>query len=88
VTGATPGASVRFVYSKRGGGTAIPGCTLQENCLQLDTPKVIGTVVADENGDATLTRFVNGDVRGATILLQAVVVEECAVSQLVVQRFE
>jgi len=85
---ATPGATVTFMYSRRGGGGNIPGCTLQQNALQLDSPTVIGTAIADANGVATITRTVPPIARNQTILFQAVVQNECAISQLVVHRFE
>jgi probable HAF family extracellular repeat protein len=88
VTGATPGAAVRFLYSRHGGGARIPGCDLQQNALQLDSPTVIGTAIADANGVATITRTVPPVARGQTILFQAVVQNECAISQLVEHRFE
>jgi len=88
VTGCTPGARVTFVYSRHGGGERIPGCDLQQNALQLDSPTVIGTAIADANGVATITRTVPPIAQGQTILFQAVVQNECAISQLVVHRFE
>ncbi len=88
VTNATPGARVHFLYSKNGGGTRIPGCDLQQNALQLDSPTLIGTAIADGSGVATITRTVPLLARGQTILFQAVVQNECAISQLVVHRFE
>ncbi len=88
VTGVTPGARVTFLYSRHGGGTRIPGCDLQQNALQLDNPTVIGTAIANQQGVATITRPVPLIARGQTILFQAVVQNECAISQLVVWRFE
>ncbi len=88
VTNVTPGASVTFLYSRFGGGTIIPGCDLQQNALQLDNPTVIGTAIANQQGVATITRPVPLIARGQTILFQAVVPGECAISQLVVHRFE
>ncbi len=88
VTGATPGARVVFLYSRFGGGQRIPGCDLQQNALQLDSPTVIGTAIADQNGVASITRTVPPIARGQTILFQAVVQNECAISQLVVHQFE
>ncbi len=88
VTGATPGARVYFCYSRHGGGTRIPGCDLQQNALQLDQPTVIGSAIADGNGVATITRNVPLIARGQTILFQAVVQNECAISQLVVHTFD
>jgi len=88
VTNCTPGATVQFLYSRFGGGQRIPGCDLQQNALQLDSPTVIGTAIADGNGVATITRTVPPIARNQTILFQAVVQNECAISQLVVHRFE
>jgi len=88
VTGAAPGARVVFLYSRHGGGTAIPGCTLQTNCLQLDRPKTIGSAIADASGNASITAMVPLVARGRAALFQAAVGNECAISQLVVHRFE
>jgi hypothetical protein len=77
-----------FLYSKQGGGTRIPGCDLQQNALQIENPIVIGTAVADGNGNASIIRNVPNIARGQTILFQAVVQNECAISQLVVHQFE
>ncbi len=88
VTNATPGATVRFFYSLRGGGEIIPGCATRLNALQLANPQLIGSARADANGIATITRTVPPLARGQTILFQAVVQNECAISQLVVHRFE
>ncbi|MCL4196235.1 MAG: hypothetical protein KJZ69_01970 [Phycisphaerales bacterium] len=87
-TGAAPGARVHFIYGTQGGGAIIPGCTLQQNAIQLDSPTVIGTAIADPNGVASITRTVPAIARGQTILFQAVVQNECAISQLVVHTFE
>lgn len=88
VTDCTPGARVTFLYSRFGGGQRIPGCDLQQNALQLDSPTVIGTAIANANGVATITRTVPPAARNQTILFQALVQNECAISQLVVHRFE
>ena len=88
VTGVTPGASVRFFYDIHGGGTIIPGCTIQTNVLQLERPTLIGAAVADANGVASITRIVPPIAQNKSILFQAVVQSECAISQLVVHEFE
>ena len=87
-TGVTPGKKVYFLYSVHGGGTRIPGCDLQQNALQLDNPTIIGSAVADGNGVAAITRHVPLLARGQTILFQAVVQDECAISQLAVHQFD
>ncbi len=77
-----------FLYSKTGGGTRIPGCDLQRNALQLDSPTVIGTAIADGSGVAMITRNVPPVARNQIILFQAMVPGECAISQLVLFGFE
>jgi len=88
VSNVTPGARIDFFYSRHGGGTIIPGCDLQQNALQLDHPTVLGSAIADGNGVASITRNVPLIARGQTVLFQAVVQSECAISQLVVHQFD
>ncbi len=87
-SGVTPGATVHFYYSAHGGGAVIPGCTIQSNAMQLEGPTLIGTATANGNGVASLSRYVPSIARNKSILFQAVVEGECAISQLVVHRFE
>ncbi len=86
ITGATPGSSVTFYWSERGGGTAIPGCDLQVNSLQITAPLLIGTAVADASGSAIIDRVIPNAARDKIVLLQAAVPGECAVSQLLVKQ--
>ncbi len=90
VTGCTPGARITFYYSTHGGGTLVPGCNHTDGVtLQLDDPIQIGSAVANQNGIATLTRFVPTGARNlGDVLIQAVQQNGCRISQLVVKRFE
>ena len=88
IRGATPGKRVYFAYAEQGGGSYIPGCTLQENALQLQDPKTLGSAVADADGVARLQRYIPRPALGRTLLLQAVVPGECAVSELVMFTIE
>ncbi|MCL4197342.1 MAG: DUF3466 family protein [Phycisphaerales bacterium] len=89
LTGCTPGARVRFYYSTVGGGTLIPGCHHTDGVtLQLEDPIFAGAATANQNGVATLTRFIPPAAQGRTFLIQALVQSECAISQLVVHQFE
>jgi len=89
VTGCDPGARVYFLYGPIGGGMAIPGCDLQTGAaLQISSPTLAGTAVANQNGEATLTRFVPTAAQGRIFLIQAAQPTGCKVSQLVVHRFE
>jgi len=83
-----PGTQVYFTWSRHGGGAKIPGCDIQTNALQIENPKSAGYAIADENGDAILEAFVAPYASGLWVLVQAVVPGECAVSNLVVQKFE
>jgi len=83
-----PGTKVYFVWGRHGGGELIPGCDVTINALQIDNPKVAGNAVADEDGVATLEGVIPQKASGATLLLQAVVPGDCAISNLVVQEFE
>ena len=87
-TGLEPGTKVHFLYGEYGGGTQLPGCPLTEGALQIEQAQLIGSAVADENGTATLRRFVPSGVAGREFLLQAVVKADCALSSLVVHEFE
>jgi len=88
IRGATPGRRVYFAYAEQGGGSYIPGCTLQENALQLQNPTTLGSAVADADGVARLQRYIPRPALGKTLLLQAVVPGECAVSELIVETIE
>ena len=88
VTNAPPGAKVIFTYAFNGGGTRIPGCNLQQNALQLREPVVFGSAIADENGNASIERYVPNAASGKTVLIQALILNDCAISQLVVHEFE
>jgi len=83
-----PGTQVYFTWSRHGGGAKIPGCDIQTNALQIENPKSAWYAVADENGDAILEVFVAPYASGLWVLVQAVVPGDCAVSNLVVQKFE
>ena len=90
VTGCTPGARVHFYYSTHGGGTLVPGCNHTDGVtLQLENPIRAGSATANANGVATLTRFIPRQARDlGEVLIQAVDVDDCQISQLVVVQFE
>ncbi len=89
LTGCTPGARVRFYYSQFGGGTLVPGCHHTDGVtLQLENPILAGAATANQNGVATLTRFIPPAAQGRTFLIQALESSDCKISQLVVHTFE
>ena len=88
ITGATPGRRVYLAYAYQGGGSYIPGCTLEENALQLQYARSLGSVTADATGRATFRRWIPDHHQDLTVLLQAVIPAECAVSELIVETIE
>jgi probable HAF family extracellular repeat protein len=88
-SGLTPGTTVYIYASTRGGGTMIPGCTIQENVMQIDTAnKLLGIAIADINGEATVSGIVPAGAAGRPLLFQAVVPDSCEISNLVDQMFD
>ncbi|MFQ5747933.1 MAG: M12 family metallo-peptidase [Planctomycetota bacterium] len=69
VTGATPGATVEIFWGKKPGTTAAPGCAGVN--LDLKKAKSLGTSVADQHGNATVTLFVPAKASGRTLQFQA-----------------
>jgi hypothetical protein len=89
VSNAQPGSKITFAYSAKGGGTVVPGCHKLDAVVQLKKPRIMKTVTADANGEATLEMFVpNGAKNLGDILFQAVSVKDCQESQLSVFRFQ
>lgn len=89
ITGAQPGAQIRLLFGRRGGGEYVPGCAVLDAALQIQEPKVATTVVADANGEATIQLFVPPAVADfKVIMFQAVDVKHCEESQLTTFDFE
>ena len=85
-TGATPGASTIFVYGLTPGSVAVPGCTAAT--VGMADVNILETVTASGAGVASATPiFIPGTLSGVTILLQAVELSTCTVSNLVVNTF-
>ena len=81
ITDGTPGADVRVVASKTLGSRDVPGCP--GVTLGLDSPKSLGTVAPDANGDATFSKVIGQNLAGKTIYLQAVEPASCRVSGVI-----
>ncbi len=75
VTGATPGATVEVFWGKKSGTTPAPGCSGVD--LDLNNAKSVGTGVADQHGNVSVTRFVKGKASGKTIHFQALEQGSC-----------
>ncbi len=84
--GATPGVSVHFVYGFTAGSTAVPGCT--GLFVDIASPTIAGSAVADAYGVATLSVNVPSGAQGVTVLLQAVEQPSCAVGNLISYTFQ
>ena len=80
VSGATPGASVQIWASKRAGSTTITTGTCSGTMLNLAKARLLTTVTADANGNATVQMRLNSKRCGQ--LLQAVDLDNCAISNV------
>ncbi|HHO53380.1 MAG TPA: hypothetical protein ENK18_21545 [Deltaproteobacteria bacterium] len=79
VTGATPGATVRFVFGQTEGPTAVPGCPTE---LGIAPPRLLPSAVADASGTAVLDLTPPAIADGLTVHFQAMDQGSCAVSNL------
>lgn len=78
VYGATPGQRSTFVYGFAAGSVGVPNCP--GVTVDIRTPQIIGSAVADSLGIASLTTFVPGAASGRTVFLQDVEQSSCMVS--------
>lgn len=85
VRGATPGATVRFVYGLARGSTNIPGCSGER--YDIRSAVAIGTALADSDGVARVTAFVPAAAKSRTLFIQAVELGTCKVSNVAQYRF-
>jgi FG-GAP repeat protein/VCBS repeat protein len=81
LSGAVPGATIRFIYGRRLGRTTIPACPT--TALSLAAPVLGPTAIAGSDGIATAQQYVPAGVAGRTFLLQAIDLARCRVSNLV-----
>jgi uncharacterized membrane protein len=80
VTGATPGATVRFAIGTVGGETQISGCPSSN--LDIAGATTLGNSTADASGTAMLTFFGRPSMAGLTFLFQALDVASCRVTNV------
>ncbi len=79
--GAVPGDAIYFVYGFAAGSTPVPGCS--GLVVDIASPKIVGSPVADAHGVALLSSNVPPAAAGVTILIQAVDPAACVVSNLI-----
>lgn len=85
VRGATPGATLRFVYGFQRGVTAIPGCPGLE--FDIRSATLIGSGIADSDGFASVSAFVPQAAYLKTVYLQAFEVGTCRLTNVSQYRF-
>ncbi len=84
--GAPPGQNITFVFGiNPDPDTGIPGCP--GVFVDMDSPQLLGSAMADATGNVSLTFLVPGSATGSTIRLQAVAQASCHVSNVVVHTF-
>ncbi len=85
-TGGLVGTNTTFIYGFNPGSVAVPGCPGAS--VGIADINILENVVADATGTANATPiFIPGGLSGVTVLLQAVELSTCTVSNLVVNTF-
>lgn len=87
VRGAPPHTTVHFLWAMRPGRTRVPGCP-PGTVLDIAGPQILGTAFASIRGNADIGLLVPAPARGRAVLLQAVQLDECVVSDALEFTFE
>lgn len=85
VRNATAGGTVFVAYGSRTGVVQVPGC--DGVTIDIQAPRATQSQ-ADDQGTALVTGFVPRAARGSTILFQAIDIESCRTSNLVVRTID
>lgn len=86
VSGADPGTSVQFLVGLNAGLIEVPGCPGTN--VEIAGPTVLGSAIADANGNAILVTVIPAAAGGQTLRFQAVNQARCQASNLVTHDFE
>lgn len=84
-SGAPQGSRVYFVWGTTIGTTHVPGCP--GVVVNMQSPRIAGSSIANAQGEARLNKFIPSGASGLRIRLQAVVHDNCSVSNLVAHIF-
>ena len=85
ISGATPGGRVILMSSPKAGLRNLSGCN--GGVLSLNKPRNLGSAVADATGNATVSVNISNNFSGRTLLVQAVHLDTCEISDVVTQTF-
>ncbi len=86
ITGGEAASSHFLVFSFNQGSVAVPGCA--GLTLGLGSVGILGSTVTDGAGNGSISRVIPGGAAGATIHMQAVDLDHCAVSNIVTATFQ
>lgn len=81
VAGCTPYETSWVVWGRISGSTGVPGCPGVN--VGINNPKIAGSDVANGSGDAVVSSFVPNAAHGVSVIIQAVEVASCRVSNIV-----
>ena len=84
-TGGVPGATTFLIFGFAGGVTPIPGCPGVSSAIA--APSVLSSGPTDANGNFNFSFAVGAGAAGVTVLLEAVELPSCLVTNLVTQTF-
>ncbi len=85
-SGGTSGATTFFLYGFTAGAVQVPGCPVGVTVGMSDV-NILGSPVSNANGIANTSLFVGAGASGVTVLLQAVELSTCKVSNLISYTF-
>ena len=84
-TGGTPGTTTFLIFGFAGGSTPIPGCPGVSSAIA--SPQVLTSGPANANGDFDFSLPIGPGASGVTVLLEAVELSSCQVTNLVTTTF-
>ncbi|MBI3844044.1 MAG: choice-of-anchor B family protein [Planctomycetes bacterium] len=85
VSGATPGAGVQFFTGNAAGSTVAPGCP--STFLGIASAHPRRTLTANASGQVTASTMIRPGFSGRTILVQAIELTDCRLTNLVTHTF-
>lgn len=84
--GATPIATIWFVYGLHAGSTPVPG--YPGLTIGIASPEVAGSSMANSDGVASFDRFVPQSAWGRTVLFEAVNQQHCLTTRIITTTFD
>jgi len=82
ISGATPGDQVYITYGFKAGNTPVPGCPGVTLGIATNAGKIVGSNIADTNGEVQVAKTIPCNAQGKQVFFQAVDTTACTVSNI------